>query len=382
MTRIVSVRLLEAGGLVAAAADGREAALHPIWLRERTPQPDAFDAVNRQRLFDPAELPDDLAVREASVDPALGQLSLRFSDGHVCALDAAALAGELGWIQPSEEPPQPEPWDGALVERPTAPWAALDDPGTLRDLLAGFFRTGFCLLTECGRERGTLERVAERFGYLRETNFGRLFDVETKPNPIDLAYTGRALTAHADNPYRKPIPGIQLLHCVESEVAGGLSTLVDGLAVAERLQRDHPAEAEALARLPVRFRYESACAIFESHGPLIERGRDGRVERVRFSTRLDYPPPADPETLSLFYRGRRLFHRLASDPANRIAFRIDPGAVLMMDNHRLLHGRTAFEGEGGRRLLQGCYIDHDGPDSLYRVLARDGAARAVGREAA
>ena len=41
--------------------------------------------------------------------------------------------------------------------------------------------------------------------------------------------------------------------------------------------------------------------------------------------------------------------------------------LLMMDNQRLLHGRTAFQ-QGGERHLQGCYIDHDGPDSRLRVL--------------
>jgi gamma-butyrobetaine dioxygenase len=42
----------------------------------------------------------------------------------------------------------------------------------------------------------------------------------------------------------------------------------------------------------------------------------------------------------------------------------------MMDNRRLLHGRTAFDPREGLRHLQGCYIDLDGPRSLYRVLRR------------
>ena len=36
------------------------------------------------------------------------------------------------------------------------------------------------------------------------------------------------LAPHTDNPYRNPVPCIQLLHCIENEVSGGLSTLVDG----------------------------------------------------------------------------------------------------------------------------------------------------------
>jgi gamma-butyrobetaine dioxygenase len=45
-----------------------------------------------------------------------------------------------------------------------------------------------------------------------------------------------------------------------------------------------------------------------------------------------------------------------------------------MDNRRLLHGRTAFDTREGLRHLQGCYIDVDGPRSVYRVLRRKLAA--------
>ena len=53
----------------------------------------------------------------------------------------------------------------------------------------------------------------------------------------DLAYTSQALSAHTDNPYRKPIPGIQLLHCIKNNSEGGHSTLTDGFAVAEYLKK-------------------------------------------------------------------------------------------------------------------------------------------------
>ncbi len=47
----------------------------------------------------------------------------------------------------------------------------------------------------------------------------------------------------------------------------------------------------------------------------------------------------------------------------------------MMDNRRLLHGRTGFDPGEGLRHLQGCYIDIDGPRSLYRVVRRRLGAR-------
>lgn len=52
----------------------------------------------------------------------------------------------------------------------------------------------------------------------------------------------------------------------------------------------------------------------------------------------------------------------------------------MMDNYRLLHGRTAFDGHEGHRHLQGCYTDHDGVSSLYRMLARGSQVTRVQRD--
>lgn len=43
---------------------------------------------------------------------------------------------------------------------------------------------------------------------------------------------------------------------------------------------------------------------------------------------------------------------------------------MFMDNHRVLHARTAFDPTSGHRHLQGCYIEHDGPDTRYRLAVR------------
>jgi len=367
------------GGLRIVGPAGAVARLHPLWLRERTGDPENFDPVNHQRLFEPPELALDLRVTDAAREGA-DDLAVAFDDGTAARLSLTALLQEPGWTPDPEAPPAPEIWDAASAPRPEATWAGLDDPAVLRELLAGFHRHGFCVVRETPTAPGSLQAIAQRFGFIRDTNFGPLFDVVTKPKPIDLAYTGRHLSAHADNPYRRPIPGIQLLHCLENGVAGGLSTLVDGFAVARRIAAEAPESFAALTRIPVRFRYESNAAIMQAHGPLIECDAGGLIRRVRFSTRVDYVPARDPDELALYYYGRRRFYELANDPAYQIRQSFEPGMLVMMDNHRVLHGRTAFDHGAGRRHLQGCYIDHDGPDSLYRVLMRDGAAVDAGRE--
>ena len=58
---------------------------------------------------------------------------------------------------------------------------------------------------------------------MRETNYGRHFEVRAEVNPINLALTGLGLPAHSDNPYRDPVPSVQVLYCLESSAAGGES---------------------------------------------------------------------------------------------------------------------------------------------------------------
>ena len=40
----------------------------------------------------------------------------------------------------------------------------------------------------------------------------------------------------------------------------------------------------------------------------------------------------------------------------------------MIDNHRLLHGRTAYDANEGSRFLKGCYIDYDSSEGKLRHL--------------
>ena len=101
----------------------------------------------------------------------------------------------------------------------------------------------------------TVLQVAAHFGFTRETNFGAVFEVRSVPAATDLAYTSLPLDPHTDNPYRSPVPGVQLLHCLANETSGGLSTLVDGFAAAEALRASDEAAFELLASTPVRFRY-------------------------------------------------------------------------------------------------------------------------------
>ena len=160
------------------------------------------------------------------------------------------------------------------------------------------------------------------------------------------------------------------MHCLQNEVSGGFSTLVDGFAVAEHIKINDPEAFQSLTTTNLRYQFRDKDIVLENWGELIELDEDGDYKQVRYSTRVDYVPPLDTEKLSTFYRSRRLLSDLYSASDFELKFKLQPGDIMMFDNHRLLHGRTAYDSNEGMRHLQGCYLEFDATDGKLRHLAR------------
>jgi gamma-butyrobetaine dioxygenase len=358
--------------LIIDDGNGRRFGIHPIWLRERCQDPLSIDLHTGQRLHDPSDL--DLNLRfEALSEPAQGRLHVRFSDGHEADFAARDILAEAAMPPGAHDVPPATLWTGALDNLPRATWNASPTDADLTAWLDAFLRYGFIIFSGVPAEHHAVLEVATMFGFARETNFGTVFDVRSVPNAIDLAYTALHLDPHTDNPYRSPVPGVQLLHCLANETTGGLSTLVDGYAVGEALRLRDPEAFRVLSTTPIRFRYRDAVTELTASAPPIELDVSGRIKTIHFSPRLDFVPLLPPEDLSAYYRARRVFDHLLRTSEFELRFLLHGGDLVMFDNCRLLHGRTRFDPREGLRHLQGCYIDIDGPRSLYRVLRRRSA---------
>src|SRR5262249_57208527 len=109
---------------------------------------------------------------------------------------------------------------------PAASWTDyLSSDATRLDCLRELLSVGFMLLRGVPAEPGVVLTVAATMGFVRETNYGRLFDVRVEATPANLAFTGLPIGPHTDNPYRDPVPTLQLLHCLVSAADGGGSRL-------------------------------------------------------------------------------------------------------------------------------------------------------------
>ncbi len=348
--------------------------IHPLWLRERCQDPKTLDLRTGQRLEDPSDFDLQLALTAvAEVEP--GRYRIQFSDGHQADFLAQEILAEADLAPGDHDIPALQLWDGTLKELPRAAWTDSPDNDLKFSWLERFLRLGFIIFSGVPTEPRTVLKVGSAFGYTRDTNFGVYFDVRSVPDACDLAYTSLFLDPHTDNPYRSPVPGVQLLHCLSNETSGGLSTLVDGFAAAEALRERDPESFLILARTPVRFRFRDRDTELVRSSTPLEVDASGRLEAINFSPRLDYVPLLQPQELSAYFRARQALDHLLRSPQFEIRFLLQAGDLLMMDNCRLLHGRTAFDPREGLRHLQGCYIDIDGPRSMYRVLRRSSSGR-------
>jgi gamma-butyrobetaine dioxygenase len=208
--------------------------------------------------------------------------------------------------------------------------------------------------------------VAAALGYVRETNYGKLFDVRVEATPNNLAFTGLPIAPHTDNPYRDPVPTVQLLHCLSNAVDGGESGLVDGFHAASLLRAQDPQAFDILTRTPVTFRFADATTELVTTQPMIGLDPNGRIREIRFNNRSLQPVRLPPDQTAAFYAAYRRFTEIVRRPELMVTFRLGPGDCVVFDNTRLLHARTGFTDSGDRH-LQGCYADLDSFASQYRV---------------
>lgn len=375
---LTSAEILGPGEAVMVTwSDGVCRRFHAVWLRDNSPDPTTRDPGNGQRLITLADIPQDLKISKSAVSSA-AELTVTFQPENLTVVFGSDWLHQNAYDSNTR---QGAGWTGTDIERwncglqTNVPTGIFDniknDPGRLLAWLADVHRYGFAKLVDVPTESGKICDVAELFGYVRETNYGRWFEVRSEIAPVNLAYTGLGLQAHTDNPYRDPVPTLQLLACLENSADGGESLVIDGFKAVEILRTEDPAAFDLLAGHCARFEYAGDEGVaLTAKRPMIEIAPDGELIAVRFNNRsaaaiinIGFDQMAD------YYAAYRKLSDIIDRPELAVSFRLAPGELFIVDNTRVLHSRRAFCGEG-HRWLQGCYADKDGLLSTLRSLEK------------
>ncbi len=110
------------------------------------------------------------------------------------------------------------------------------------------------------------------------------------------ALTNRTcLPVHTDNPYRDPVPGFQLLHCLSTAGQGGESIFVDGMAAAERVRAHDPDAFSTLCQTPILYRFQDATTDLVAERTMLEVDTEGQFRAIYYNDRSIAPlPPQRP----------------------------------------------------------------------------------------
>lgn len=357
--------------LTLAWPDGRTRRFPYLWLRDN--EPAAFHPDTAERVRDLMDIAPDCAPAAARIE---GDALLLDWPG-----ESAPARLPIDWLEgAAPRHPLPDPadvppvaWDGTLgaggVKRAEAR-PLLEDDAALAEWMRATTATGLSIVTGLADDKEAGMEIARRAGFLRRTNFGVTFDVRSRPNPNNLAYTAEALPLHTDLPNQELPPGYQFLHCLVNEAEGGGSVFADGVALAEAVRTADPEAFARLATTPIPFRFHDADCDIRARKPVIVTTADGSVSEICWNAHIAGVLDLPPEEIEPYYAAYRAFMALTRDPAWQITLKLASGEMAVFDNRRVLHGRAAFDPATGARHLRGCYVDRGEWASRLRVLAR------------
>lgn len=180
---------------------------------------------------------------------------------------------------------------------------------------------------------------------LKDSGIAKKYLARVAPNSSKKFYINSSLAQplHTDEGYRKNFPHYTSLYCIEPDLNGGVSVLVDGRELIEHLRLRYK-ELIALAFDNNFMHLETA--VGELSKALLFHMPDGSVG-------ISYSPilkqiHSSADGLRLISAVNEYIH----DTRNQLRIKLRKNELLVMNNCRMLHGRTEFDANNQRLLVR------------------------------
>ena len=359
--------------------DGHHSRFHSAWLCHSLPysESDQFSAPSGRFLRN-ANAPASL---ESAVVTQEGDLEVTWQPNSFKSMFRAAWLRDHCYSteERARRRRAVELWDAGIANGiPQSDYTAVcaDDTAllTLYDQVIDY---GFALLRNVPARHGEVLHAAAFFGLVSPTPYAddpsqpELENIQVNPRiPVNTRMCD-FLEPHTDTCWRASLSGLIYLHCLKSHGSGGETLLVDGFAVAERLRAAEPEAFATLCDVPLNFAAKvSNGDDWRARGRVISLGPDQEVCGLRYGGRsihqLDLPAALIEPVLDALEK----FEAILRDEGLWLKIKLLPGDLVVTDNQRVLHGRTAFDPTEGDRHLQTCSTRRDEFHNRYRRLAR------------
>ena len=356
-------------------ADGHRSTFHYIWLRDNCYCSMCGDPRHGEKRSQIVDIPVDLEPLSVNWDnDSTVEISWK-PNGHRSVYKTQWLRQHC-YSATEREHRQHHPilWDSNIVTNlPEIAYKEVQtsDSGRLQ-LLQHLRDYGICFVRNVPSQKVELESFAQSFGPLLETNYGRVFEivVDSESSQKSIANSQKNLISHTDDAYQSAPPGIIFFHCLKANNDGsGQSTFVDGFQIGEVLRQEDRSAFDLLCRYEVSFQKHYQDRIdMRFKSPVFCLDSDDNLKQVRISNLFPAPLDLPEAVIEPFYAAYRKLMQLYTDPKYCLKHGLQPGDLVMFDNHRILHGRSAIAIQNQRRHLRYCSVDRDYFYSQERLL--------------
>ena len=335
-----------------------------IWLRDHCKDIENWDERSNQRKLFTALVDPNIKIEETKIIEDNKKIEVKWPDMNKSVhysgdflyknshKNISSNSGEVLWNNQSI--------NNAELE---IKFDELDKNEGFKNLLQIIKTYGFSIINNCPTEMKTVEDIANKIGYVRNSIFGDLWSFESNTEMADSAYTQEELRPHTDGTYNHDAPGLQLLLCCEYEAEGGESIMVDGFKIAQILRENHGTSYNILSEIDIPGRYFGDGVELIAKRPVF-KFRNKKLIQVSFNNydRGDFRLPNN--KINDFYAAIRAFDKLANAKEMQWRQILKPGQLLIFNNWRVLHGRSEFS---GKRKMSGCYINKEDFESVCRM---------------
>ena len=331
----------------------------------------------------------DTATPEASVTDG-GDVAIRWDDSHSSHFTASALQRlarpTQGGFTSTKSLGARTPWDASLTKQPrVAYYDMLCYPALKTRMLQHLWRTGWCIVEDAPCfDAAVTASIGAVVGPPRETRmYGVDYHVRVEPGGgNDSSYGHDAIGPHTDGTYLSRPPGVQVFHCWKAHVpsshptecsgvaslpgddGAGKTVLVDGMRVAKEMAERFPDAYDMLCRRPLQYEFKDAEDWMVAEHTVFTPQSGGEFGSMAFNNH-DRCPVVGGDAEDVYAALAKLCGILG-DPQNQLWFQLQPGEVLLLHNHRVLHGRGSFPADSSRHLY-GFYLDNDDLMSQIRM---------------
>ncbi|KUJ08384.1 Clavaminate synthase-like protein [Mollisia scopiformis] len=367
---------------------------HPAFLRDACTCPLCVDPSSKQKNFQTTDIPKEIEAKSVK-EKSNGDVTITwtkdvpgFKSSHVTTIPATFFAtyNSRASLEKARYLSPAFTWTKQKI---TERLQFIDfheymhDEARLRHALRFLTAFGILLVRGVPDNENAVEDLTSRIGTLRDTFYGRTWDVKSIPDAKNVAYTQQHLGLHMDLLYMQNPPGLQFLHCLKNTAPGGNSLFSDALSAAHSLPDPI---FETLSSQNIAFEYRNDGQHYYLERPVLEVGnrQQRTVDFYRtkyyrpevlninwsppFQATLPFPTKIQGHPLPNVLRALRHFAKKVQHPAAIYEYRLNEGECIIFNNRRILHGRTAFDATQGERWLKGAYVDNDVFQSRHRVL--------------